>query len=62
MSSTHIAVTLIEFIVFGLLIYGFTHEEKVVAFEENVKRIVIGNYRRFKRIRNERKVAKHNGR
>lgn len=52
--------TFIELFIAVLLIYGFMHEDKVVAFEENIKRIVVGNYRRFKRIRKQRKVAKHN--
>lgn len=37
-----------------LLIYGFIHEDNVIAFEQNVKRIVLGNIRRAIRIRNER--------
>ena len=58
MSTEHIAVTFIEFIVFGLLLYGFAHEDKVILFEQNIKRIVKGNYRRFKRIRKQRKAVK----
>ena len=54
--STDFAIrTLIEFAVICLLIYGFAHEDKVVTFEQNVKRIVIGNIRRAIRIRKERK-------
>ena len=55
MSTTFAVTTLIELAISGLLIYGFMHEEKVIAFEQNVKRIVIGNIRRAIRIRNERK-------
>lgn len=55
MSTTFAVQTLIELAVAGLLIYGFMHEDKVIAFEQNVKRIVIGNIRRAIRIRNERK-------
>ena len=55
MSTTFAITTLIELAVAGLLIYGFMHEDKVIAFEQNVKRIVIGNIRRAIRIRNERK-------
>ena len=47
--------TLIEFAAICLLIYGFIHEDKIVAFEQNLKRIVLGNIRRAIRIRNERK-------
>lgn len=49
MSTTFAITTLIELTVSGLLIYGFMHEEKVIAFEQAVKRIVVGHYRRFKR-------------
>lgn len=47
--------TLIEFAAICLLIYGFIHEDKFIAFEQNVKRIIVGNIRRVARIRNERK-------
>ena len=46
--------TLMEFAAICLLIYGFIHEDKVIAFEQNLKRIVVGNIRRAIRIRNER--------
>ena len=55
MSTTFAVQTLIELAVAGLLIYGFMHEDKVISFEQNVKRIVLGNIRRAIRIRNERK-------
>ena len=55
MSTTFAITTFIELLVSGLLIYGFMHEEKVIAFEQNVKRIVLGNIRRAIRIRNERR-------
>lgn len=55
MSTTFAITTFIELLVSGLLIYGFMHEDKVIAFEQNVKRIVLGNIRRAIRIRNERK-------
>lgn len=47
--------TLMEFAAICLLIYGFIHEDKVIAFEQNVKMIIIGNIRRAIRIRKERK-------
>lgn len=54
--STEFAIkTLIEFAAICLLIYGFAHEDKVIIFEQNVKRIVVGNVRRAIRIRKERK-------
>lgn len=46
--------TLMEFAAICLLIYGFIHEDKVIAFEQNLKRIVVGNIRRAIRIRNKR--------
>ena len=54
--STELAIrTLIEFAAMCLLIYGFMHEDKVITFEKNVKRIIVGNVRRAIRIRKERK-------
>lgn len=61
MSTTFAITTLIELAVAGLLIYGFMHEDKVISFEQAVKRIVTGNIRRFVRIRKQRKAVKHNG-
>ena len=55
MSTTFAIRTLIEFAAICLLIYGFIHEDKVITFEQNVKRIIIGNIRRAIRIRKERK-------
>ena len=55
MSTTFAITTLIELAIAILLVYGFMHEDKVIGFEQNVKRIVIGNIRRAIRIRNERK-------
>lgn len=57
MSTQFAITTFIELLVSGLLIYGFMHEDKVIAFEQAVKRIVIGHIRRYIR---KRKVAKFN--
>ncbi len=57
MSATFAITTLIELAVSILLIYGFMHEEKVIAFEQAVKRIVLGNIRRAIRIRNHKKAV-----
>ena len=66
MSTSFVIATLIELAVAGLLIYGFMHEDKVISFEQAVKRIVVGHYRRFKRKmlhrKIDRKVMKINGR
>ena len=55
MSTEFAITTLIEFAAICLLIYGFIHEDKVIIFEQNVKKIIIGNIRRAIRIRKERK-------
>lgn len=57
MSATFAITTLIELAVAILLVYGFMHEEKFIAFEQAVKRIVIGNIRRAIRIRNHKKAV-----
>ena len=77
MSQTFAITTFIEILVSGLLIYGFMHEDKVIAFEQFVvncfktcKRIVIGHYRRARRkmlykkaiVKAERLRGKRNGR
>ena len=50
--STHFAITtLIELAISILIVYCFMHEDKFIAFEQAVKRIVIGNIRRMIRIR-----------
>ena len=57
--STEFAVqTLIELAIAILLIYGFMHEEKFIAFEQAVKRIVIGNIRRIIRISRQKRGVK----
>lgn len=56
--STEFAVrTLIEFAAICLLIYGFMHEDKVITFEQNIKRIILGNVRRAIRIRKHKKMG-----
>lgn len=57
--STEFAVqTLIELAIGILLVYGFMHEEKFIAFEQAVKRIVIGNIRRIIRISRQKREMK----
>ena len=55
MSNEHIIQTVVELVIGGLLIYGFMHEDKFIRFEKNIKRIVVGNYRRWKRMRGKKK-------
>lgn len=57
MSTTFAITTLIELAVAILLVYGFMHEDKVIEFEQAVKRIVVGNIRRVIRIRNHKKAV-----
>ena len=57
MSATFAITTLIELAVGILLVYGFMHEEKFIAFEQAVKRIVLGNIRRAIRVRNHKKAV-----
>lgn len=51
MSTVFAITTLIELAVSILLVYGFMHEDKMIDFEQAVKRIVVGHYRRWKRLR-----------
>lgn len=53
MSPEFATRTIIEFLVIALLLFGFMHEEKVIAFEDNVKRIIVGNIRHY--IRNKKR-------
>lgn len=55
MSNIHTVQTILETIIIILLLYGYTKEDKFIKFEQNVKRIVVGNYRRWKRLRKEKK-------
>ena len=57
MTTTFAITTLIELAVALLLVYGFMHEDKVIAFEQAIKRIVVGNIRRAIRIRNYKKAV-----
>ena len=49
MSTLHSIQTIIEALVIMLLLYGFIHEDKVIAFEKTCKRVITGHYRRLKR-------------
>ena len=58
MSTTFAITTLVELAVGILLVYGFMHEDAMIEFEQNIKRIVIGNIRRCIRKHNEKKIDK----
>lgn len=49
---------IIDFIAVALLLYGFVNEDKLIRFEQNLKRIIKGNFKRFMRIRKQRKTVK----
>lgn len=51
MSTQFAIMTLTELAVAIVIVYGFMYEDKVIEFEQNIKRIVVGNYRRWKRLR-----------
>ena len=57
MTTPFAITTLIELAVAILLVFGFMHEDKVIAFEQSIRRIVIGNIRRAIRIRNHKKAV-----
>lgn len=57
MTTASMISILVDFLAVALLIYGFINEEKVIEFEMNVKRIVLGNIRRYIRIKNHKKAV-----
>ena len=58
MTTAFAIKTLVEFGAILLLIFGFINEEKVIEFEQNIKRIIVGNYRRYKRLQQQKKAGK----
>ena len=51
-----------EVLVSALLVYGFKHEKRLIAFEEKVKMIVVVNVRRYKRkkaLQKQQELAKN---
>lgn len=57
MTTASMISILVDFLAVALLIYGFINEEKVIEFEMTLKRIVLGNIRRYIRIRNHKKAV-----
>ena len=57
MSTNFAIATFLEILASGLLIFGLIHEDKVIMFEQAVKRIVLGNIRRAIRIHNHKKAV-----
>lgn len=58
MSSAFAITTLIELGIGGLLVYGFMYEDKVIWFEQTIKRIILGNLRRIIRMSKIKKAKK----
>jgi hypothetical protein len=50
MSTEFYTISIIELLIFILLLYCFMHEEEFITFEQHVKRIVKGNYKRVRRL------------
>ncbi len=57
MTTASIISILADFLAIALLLYGFINEEKVIDFEMNLRRIILGNIRRYIRLRNQKKAA-----
>lgn len=51
--------TFLELAFICLLIYGFMREDKVIAFEQKVWRILFVNYRRYRRKKRYAKMQKN---
>ena len=57
--STGFAIrTMIEAIVIALWIYGLFHEDKVIDFEMNLRRIIVGNIKHAIRTHRQKKLIK----
>ena len=51
--------TILEIAAVALLIYGFINEERVIDFEMEVRRIVVGNIRHAIRTHKHKKAVKN---
>ena len=51
--------SMLELAAIGLIIYGFMHEDKVIAFEQKVWRILFVHYRRYRRKKRYAKMQKN---
>jgi hypothetical protein len=49
MNANNLILTGCEILASCLLIYGFTKEDKIIQIEQDLKRIIKGNYKRLKR-------------
>lgn len=50
MSTEFYTISIIEFLIFLLFLYCFKHEEEFISIEQDIKRIVKGNYKRVRRL------------
>ena len=54
MNVNSIILTVCEVFISVLLVYGYLNENKIIEFEQDIKRIIKGNYKRIKRgLKNE---------
>lgn len=49
MSFNHLILTGLEIIILVVIIYGVIHEDELIEIEQDIKRIIKGNYKRIKR-------------
>lgn len=59
MTTAILIKSFLELAFICLLIYGFMKEEKVIAFEQKVWRILFVNYRRYRRKKRYAKMQKN---
>ncbi len=59
MTTAIIIKSFLELAFICLLIYGFMKEDKVIAFEQKVWRILFVNYRRYQRKKRYAKMQKN---
>lgn len=59
MTTAILIKSFLELAFIALLLYGFMKEEKVIAFEQKVWRILFVNYRRYRRKKRYAKMRKN---
>lgn len=59
MTTSILIKSFLELAFICLLIYGFMHEDKVIAFEQKVWRILFVHYRRYRRKKRYAKMQKN---
>ncbi|MGN0520471.1 MAG: hypothetical protein ACI4LB_06985 [Candidatus Fimenecus sp.] len=59
MTTAILVKSFLELAFIVLLIYGFAHEDKVIAFEQKVWRVLFVNYRRYRRKKRYAKMQKN---